>query len=103
PRPHMPQLHSARLTVSAVASEHEDSLTVKRTVLLRLDTEIVPGGQKITEARRHPGQARPAAWFGPANHDVLDLWMSPLGRAEVPALMVGVDRAHEVHVRGHPL
>src|SRR6185312_6425277 len=62
------------------------------------DLPILPQAQKAPEALDHPGQPRPAAWFGPVDDQILDLRVRPLRGAEVASLPWLVDGAHEVQM-----
>jgi hypothetical protein len=94
------ELQAARPATPAVAYEHQYPFAVEHEVLLWLGPEALPGTQPFAIALRHAGQALPAARFGPAGEGELDLRVSPLGRAEIAALPLGVDRAHEVEIGG---
>jgi len=91
-RSHVFQLQPAQLAVPAVVAEHDDPLAAELTVLVRLGGAI-PHASKNS---RHASAiaATPNGHVGESGSLLeLDLWVGPLGSAEVPAFPVRVDRS----------
>ena len=78
-------------------------LSLELTIFVRGQTELLPEAQPAAEVLCHVCQARPGARVGSVSGHVLDLGVCPIGRVELAAFPVRVDRAHEVQVLRHRL
>src|SRR5262249_25958354 len=97
------EVHPARLAASGVVAEHEHSIGVHLSVLLRNVAPIVHLGEHLTYRSGHLGQTFRAHAVQPAVYHELDLGIGPIYPPHVPPFPVRVDRAHEVEVDGHRL
>lgn len=98
----LPDLQPTRPTATVVADKHKDTFTIKLTVLLRFEANVLPPVEDRAVALRQSGRSGPTAGFGPVGDHELDLGVRPLVGAEVATFPRRVDRVHEVQVRrGH--
>src|SRR5207244_12329810 len=85
----------------AKRGEHQHAAIIEFDVLLGFCVELGPGAEKATPAVGHFGQPHPNAPVRTIDVYVLDLWVSPLNRAVVPAFPRRVERAHDGKSREH--
>jgi hypothetical protein len=99
------ELHATPLEPTDAAVENEHLASVELAVFLGND---LPEFHDLKHGSRTHSRARQSApvlreQLAEADNPVLDVYVRPLLRAEIPAFPVRVDRAHEVEVRGHRL